>query len=67
MKRRTNPVLPCADAGPFGAAISLKYALQRACGRKMARRSAKSGWGNQHICTACRDAIDRPAHRSPQP
>ncbi len=67
MIRRSNLALLCADARPFGAAIFLKYALQRACGRKMAGLSAKSGQGNQHICTAWRNAIGRPTHRSPQP
>lgn len=67
MIHRANPALPCADAGPVGAATSLKSELHQAFGREMGDQLAKSGRENRHIRTACRHATGRPAHRLPQP
>ncbi len=67
MIRLSNRVLHYADAGPIGATIPPKPALQQANGGKTGYQSAKSGWENRLISAACHHAADSSAHQSPQP
>jgi len=63
MIHRATPALPCADAGPVGAANSPDSKLHQAFGREMGDQLAKSGRENRHIRTACRHATGRSPHR----